>query len=307
MEFKDYYQILGVSKSATADEIKKAYRKLALKYHPDKNKGNKEAEAKFKEISEAYEVLKDPEKRSKYDNLGSSYNQYRQTGGNPNDFNWNDWFSNSQANSRRRTSYRNVFDENDNVSDFFDRIFGGSFSSGRGFKQSAKKGEDIHSTVELTLEDVYHGGLVHLSVDGEKIDIKTKPGINEGQQLKISGKGNSGFNGGANGDLILTVKIKPHPIYERKGNDLFIEHYIDLYDAVLGGSSRIDTFNGKIDIKIPAGTSSGKLLKVKGKGLPDYNNPKTFGDLYVRIQITVPKNLSAKEMALFQQLREMRR
>lgn len=303
MEFKDYYQILGVNKTAKTEEIKKAYRKLALKYHPDKNKGNKEAETKFKEISEAYEVLKDPEKRNKYDNLGSSFNQYRQTGGNPNDFNWDQWFSTSQ-NKRTKTNFSDFFDTNSDVSDFFSNIFGHEFSTSKNPKP--KKGTDIHSTIQIPLEDVYHGGLVHLSIDGKKIDIKIKPGIKDGQQLKLSGKGNPGTKNATNGDLILNVKIKPHPLYERKDNDLHTELHINLYDAVLGGETIINTFAGKLQIKIPAGTSSGKILKIKGKGLPDYNNPKNFGDLYVKIQINIPTNLSEKEIALFKQLKEIR-
>ncbi|MFH1049813.1 MAG: J domain-containing protein [bacterium] len=305
MEFKDYYKILGVSKTASADEIKKAYRKLALKYHPDKNKENKEAEAKFKEISEAYEVLKDSEKRAKYDNLGSSYSRYRQTGGNANDFNWNDWFSSSQR-GRGSSSFGDMFDSHSGgVSDFFENIFGGGYSRKSGFKQRPQKGKDLYANIEISLDDAFHGGHVLLSVNGNKIDIKTKPGMKDGQQLRLSGKGEAGFYGGPYGDLILTVKIRPHSKFERKDNDLYTDLDINLYDAVLGGTARIDTFTGKLDIKIPAGTSSGKLLKIKGQGMPDYNNPKNKGDLFIRIHIIVPEKLSEKEKTLFLELKNL--
>jgi len=294
MEFKDYYKILGVSKTASTDEIKKAYRKLALKYHPDKNKGNKDAEAKFKEISEAYEVLKDSENRSKYDNLGSSYNRYRRTGGRGSDFNWNDW---SSASGER------VGD----VSDFFENIFGSSQFSKRGFKQKPGKGKDFFSNIEISLEDAYRGGHVLLSIDGEKVEIKTRPGIKDGQQLKISGKGEAGYYGGAHGDLILTVFIRQHPKFSRQEDDLHTEIDIDLLDAVLGAEYRVDTFEGKLNIKIPAGTSSGKMLKIKGRGMPNYNSPDSKGDLYVKINIIVPANLSVKEKELYQQLKQLRK
>ncbi len=290
MEFKDYYKVLGVNKTASADEIKKAYRKLALKYHPDKNKGDKDAESKFKEISEAYEVLKDSEKRAKFDNLGSSYNRYRQTGGNPNDFNWNDWTQSSQR-GRGTSSYGDIFDSNGGVSDFFENIFGGGFSKGS-FRQRKQKGSDINANIEITLEDAYRGGHVLLSIDGKKVDIKTKPGMKDGQQLRLSGKGESGFKGGPNGDLILTVKIKPHYTFELKNDDLYMNLDVNLYDAVLGAVVRINSFIGKLDIKIPEGTSSGKILKIKG-------------DLFVKINIITPSNLSEKEKALFLELKKI--
>ena len=302
MEFKDYYQILGVSKTASADEIKKAYRKLALKFHPDKNKGNKEAEAKFKEISEAYEVLKDNEKRSKYDNLGSSYNRYRQTGGMPEDFNWNDWFSSSRG--RGSSSFSDIFDSGGGVSDFFQNIFGG-FQGKQGFRQRPQKGNDIYSNIEISLYDAFFGGHVLLNVNGEKINIKTKSGIKEGQQLRIPGKGESGIKGGRNGDLILTVKIKQHPVFERIGDDLYMDLIVGIFDAVLGGTARVDMPDGKLDIKIPPGSSSGKILKIKGQGMPGYDNPSNKGDLFIKINIDVPKNLSEKEQSLFIELKKI--
>ena len=307
MEFKDYYKVLGVPKNATLDEIKKAYRKLAVKYHPDRNKGDKNAENKFKELSEAYEVLKDSEKRKKYDSLGSSWNRFQQTGGNAQDFDWSNWFAQSQARNRRRTGgFGDIFDSG-GVSDFFEKIFGGGFAQRSSFRQTPKKGIDTTVDVEITLSEAFNGTQRIIQLNNESIDLKIKPGISDGQTLKITGKGQSGKHGGSSGDLIIKVLIKPHSKVQRTGDDLHIEMPVDLYKAILGSTSKLKTFGGTINVKIPPETENGTILKLKGQGIPKYSNPNERGDLYIKILITTPKNLSDEEKDLFVKLSKLRK
>ncbi len=310
MNFKDYYKILGVEKNASADDIKKAYRKLAQKYHPDKNKGNSEAENRFKEISEAYEVLKDPEKRKKYDTLGSSYNRYRNTGGNPGDFDWSQWTTGRGGSQSHGTG--DFFGEG-GMSDFFDRIFGGfgaraarsgAYRPGN-FRQRQQKGQDYQTEVTLTLEEAYSGVSRLLKVNEDSLDIKFRPGIRDGQTLKISGKGMPGSDGGPVGDLIIKVKVQKNSNYERKGNDLYTKLNLDLYTAVLGGKAKLNTFTGNIELNIAPETQQGKLLRLSGKGMPDYNG-STPGDLYVKLNIETPRKLKESEKELFRQLQKIR-
>lgn len=305
MEFKNYYQILGVQKNASLEEIKKAYRNLARKYHPDANPNNKQAEEKFKEINEAYEVLSDPEKRAKYDNLGSSWNNFRKTGGRQEDFNWNDWFTSQQG---RRTSRRgfNNFQETfsgSGFSDFFEKIFGG-FGN---FRTNVKQEQQVitpHYELEISLEEAFHGCSRILVVEGKKIELKIKPGIMDGQILKIPGRT---INNNEIEDLLIKIKITPHKKVIRKGNDLYVEVPIDLYKAILGGSSKLQTFGGTISFTIPPETQPGKILKLKGQGMPDYNNPQIRGDLYITLQVKLPKNLSTREKELFTELSKLKK
>lgn len=302
MEFKNYYQILGVGKNASLEEIKKAYRNLARKYHPDANPNNKQAEEKFKEINEAYEVLSDPEKRSKYDNLGSSWNNFRQSGGQQEDFNWNDWFSSQQG---RRTSKRGFSNFQEfsgrGFSDFFEKIFGG-FGN---FRTNVKQESQVitpHYELEISLEEAFHGCSRILVVEGKKIELKIRAGIRDGQILKIPGKT---INNNEIEDLLIKIKITPHKKVTRKGNDLYVEVPVDLYKAILGGTSKLQTFGGTISFNIPPETQPGKILKLKGQGMPDYNNPQIRGDLYVTLQVKLPKNLSPREKELFTELSKL--
>ncbi|MFP4368650.1 MAG: DnaJ C-terminal domain-containing protein [Candidatus Kapaibacterium sp.] len=323
MDFKDYYKILGVTKSSSKDDIKAAYRKLARKYHPDTNK-DPEAENKFKEVSEAYEVLSDPEKRKKYDRLGSNWNQHRQTGGSSQDFNWQDWFAKSQGGARGSRSYQTVgdfFNSGGGVSDFFERIFGGGFQqkgAGGGFGgfrgaeefrgtegfRKPKRGDDFQTEIELSLEEAFNGALRMLNVNGERLEVKFKPGIQDGHIQKISGKGYPGNNGGPSGDLLIKVKVREHKSVKRDGNDLHVEANIDLYKMILGGTATISTFSGKLKVNIPPETQNGKVLVLRGQGMPDYNNPDKKGDLYIKLIAKLPQKLNDKQKDLFKKIKE---
>ncbi|MCW3105027.1 MAG: DnaJ-class molecular chaperone with C-terminal Zn finger domain [Bacteroidetes bacterium] len=290
MNYKDYYKILGLTKAATQEEIKKAFRKLAVKYHPDKNPGNKAAEEKFKEISEAHEVLGDPEKRKKYDELGENWQQYQ---GNAQQEN-----GRGQRQRQRQYSESGSFEGGD-FSDFFESVFGSSFGGG---SRGAQKGSDYSAEVQLSLEEAYNGTSRLLEVDGEKLQMKFKPGVKEGQSLRIRGKGGPGSNKGARGDIYVTVHVSEHPHFERKENDLHCEAPVDVYTLILGGKATIHTMKGMIKIDIPKETENGKVLRLKGMGMPVFGKDE-FGDLYVKMKALLPKNLSAEEIELFQQLK----
>ena len=316
MDFKDYYKILGVEKKASQDEIKKAYRKLALKYHPDTNQTT-EAEAKFKDIQEAYEVLKDHDKRAKYDRLGSNWNKHRRSGGSSQDFDWSQWFNqqNKGRSSRGGRTVNDFFNQGGGISDFFEKIFGSTYGQqdgGGGFgsqfrQQQPVKGSDVETSVEISLEEAYSGTNRVLTINNkEKLDIKFKPGIEHEQVLKLSSKGKAGKYGGPNGDLLVKVLIPEAKGIERKGNDLHIEENVDLYTAILGGNSQINIFGKKINIKVSKSTQSGKILKLKGLGMPSYTNNDIKGDLYVKLMISIPENLSNKELELFEELSSLR-
>jgi len=305
MDYKDYYKILGVSKNASADEIKKAYRKLAVKYHPDKNPENKEAETRFKEISEAYEVLRDPEKRKKYDQLGSNWNQFQ--GADAGGFDFSQFGGGRKGKSRSYFSGNmdDLFGDSDSgFSDFFNAFFGGFGGSSEGFRQQAQqaKGKDLRSELTISLSEAYHGTSRLLNINGQRIKINIKPGAYNGQELRIKGKGGKGRNGGPDGDIYLTINVQPGKNYSINGNDLVMQTDIDLYTAVLGGKININTLSGKLNINIPKGTQNGTKLRVKGKGMPVYGKSEAFGDLFLQLNILIPTNLSKNEEELFRQL-----
>lgn len=314
MEFKDYYKILGVDKNATQDDIKKAYRKLAMKYHPDKNPGDKSAEEKFKEITEANEVLSDPEKRKKYDMLGANWKNYQHTGRG-----FDDFFSQYGGARRSRsnggssfefsTDFSDLFGNLGGFSDFFESFFGGrSGKSDSGFTSSRTKSSavDVEADLNITLEDAFIGTERQINVDGKKIKIKINPGIKDGQKLRLKGLGRSKVSSGNKGDLYLNIHILKHPFYEIKDDDLYFNLDIDLYTAVLGGKETIKTLDGKkINITIPEGTESGKILRLKNLGMMNENGSR--GDLFVKIHVTIPKYLSDEEKQLFRKLQSLRK
>ena len=303
MDFKDYYKILGVDKKASVDEIKKAYRKLALKYHPDKNPNNKAAEEKFKEINEANEVLSDPEKKKKYDTLGANYNQYRQQGRAEDSYDWSKWTTGNQGNYGSYSG--ESFGQEGDFSSFFESIFGRSSFNRR---SSAKiKGQDYRAEIEVSLEDAYKGTSSRIEVNGKTLEMKLKPGIKNGQVLRIKEKGGPGRNGGPKGDIYLTLIIPPHPHFERREDDLYCNAPVELYIAVLGGKQVIITLKGNIRIDIPAGTENGKALRLKGLGMPKFGKINEFGNLYAKVNILLPKNLTEKEINLFKELQHLRK
>lgn len=312
MEFKDYYKILGVEKSATQDEIKKAYRKLAMKYHPDRNPGNKSAEEKFKEITEANEVLSDPDKRKKYDTLGANWKQYQHTG-----TGFDDFFTKFGGTRRGSgTTYEFTGDLGDlfggmggGFSDFFESFFGsGGRRSRSGFDsqgfQTQSTAIDIEADLNITLEEAFNGSERQIIVDGKKLKVKINPGTKDGQKLRLKSLGRSRTTNGNKGDLYLNIHILQHPFYEIKDDELYYNLDIDIYTAVLGGKETIKTLDGKtININIPEGTESENILRLKGLGL---NKNYGRGDLFVKIHVTVPKNLSREEKELFKKLKQLR-
>ncbi len=309
MEYKDYYKTLGVTKSATQDEIKKAYRKLAIKYHPDKTQGDKAKEEKFKEISEAYEVLGDPEKRKKYDQLGSNWKQYQNFGGGAGGQGGFDW-SQFAGGGQQGGNFGGFSFDGDpgGFSDFFQHIFGGGFGGARtgGRRSPGYKGRDIASEMSITFDEAYQGSTRIINLDGKKFRIKIKPGVKNGQKIRLAGKGNPGVNGGPAGDLYITIKVIPNPKFKREANDLFADLNIDIPTAVLGGKAEVETPDGKtVSLKIPAGTSCGKKLRLRGKGMPYYEHPSKHGDLYVETKIAVPTKLSKEQKNLFEKLKKL--
>lgn len=311
MNYKDYYQILGVSKAADEKEIKRAYRKLALRYHPDKNPGNKQAEEKFKELNEAYEVLGNPDNRSKYDRLGSNYHRYQQMGGNPGDFDFSQWFNQGGSGGSHYQSNVNLNDlfgdgGSGGFSEFFQRIFGSDFgqSSSGGFQQSSfgtgRQSLDLEETVEITLEEVFHGTTRTFSENGSRFTAKIPAGTTDGSKIRLRGKGHHGHNG--RGDLYLLVKFKPHDTFKAEGINLRTTISVNVVTAVLGGKVTVPTLTGEGQLTIPAGTQGGQTFRLKGKGLPNRKSKENPGDLFVKINIKIPTKLSAEERQLYEQL-----
>jgi curved DNA-binding protein len=307
MAQKDYYQTLGVPKTATPDEIKKAYRRLALKHHPDHNRDGKSAaaEEKFKEVNEAYQTLSDPDKRKKYDQFGADWERYEQAGVRPEDF------ARSRAGGPedfRQTPFEgeSSFSGADS-DDLFEALFGQARGArGRGGRSVPRPGSDLSAAATITLDEAYSGTTRMLELEGQTIRVKIKPGSADDQVLKLAGKGGRGRNGGPNGDLYITITVAAHPDYERKGNDLYRTLRVELYTAVLGGKVEVPTLKGTVRMDIPRGTQSGKVLRLSGMGMPVYNAPNQFGNLYVTVEIQLPEHLSEAELALFQQLSDLR-
>lgn len=298
---KDYYSILGVNKKATDEEMKKAFRKLAVKYHPDKNPGNKEAEEKFKELNEAYEVLSDAEKRKKYDKYGANWNQFN--GAQQGQHQYQGGSAGSGQSYRfdgdSDEFYGQAGDFSDIFGDFFNQSGAGGSRRGGGRKH---RGQDYHSEMTIGMEEAYQGTARIVTLNEQKIRITLKPGAYSGLTIKLAGKGAPGINGGPTGDLLITIQVLPHTLYKRDGDDIRQTVPIDLFTAVLGGEKEVNTLAGVLKIKIPAGTQNGRLLRIRGKGMPVYNKPDKTGDLLVEIQVLIPEKLTAEQQELFRQL-----
>jgi curved DNA-binding protein len=292
MEYKDYYKTLGIDKKASQDEIKKAFRKLAVKYHPDKNPDDKIAEAQFKLINEANGVLSDPDKRKKYDELGENWQQYeqygKQQGGNP-----------FGGNGRQNAGNKGGFSNDGDFSDFFEQFFG---SGGRQQSRN-KKGGDYQTEMSISLEEAYKGTSRIINVESEKLRISTKPGAYTDQLLKIAGKGAKGSTAALRGDLYVKISVEDKPPFQRRGDNLHVTQSVSIYDAVLGGEILAETMTGKVKLKIEAGTQNGKTLRLKAKGMPVYGKEGSFGDLYVQIQVLIPEKLTETQKELFEKLK----
>ncbi len=300
MAFVDYYKILGIDKSATDKDIKKAYRKLARKYHPDLNPDDKTAQKKFQEINEANEVLSSKENREKYDKYGKDWEhaeafekaqqQRRQY---------------QQSSSGRQNTYGGF--EDGDYSDFFEQMFGGGGASFGGSRRQAKfRGQDYNAELRLNLKDVYETHKQTLTVNGKNIRLTIPAGVKNGQSIKIKGHGGPGVNGGPKGDLIIKFVLSNHTSFKRDKDNLYTTVDLDLYTAILGGDIMVDTFNGKVKLKVKPETQNGTKVKLKGKGFPVYKKEGQFGDLYITYDLKLPTNLTKKEKELFNELAKLR-
>jgi DnaJ-class molecular chaperone len=312
MEFRDYYSTLGVAKTATEKEIKQAFRKLARKHHPDVNPGDKAAESKFKEINEAYEVLGDPEKRKKYDELGANWRQYEQAGAGGGSPFGGQWRAGGGSGSGGGAGYRTMtedemsemFGNTNPFSDFFSTFFGGGSPTEGGERRGARRrqqpGRDVEHEIELALDEAYAGTTRRLALkhDGHArtVEVRIPAGVGDGSRVRVSGEGEHGVGGAASGDLYLRVRIAPHPQFERKGRDLHVKVAVPVTTAVLGGEAEVPTLSGKpARLKIPALTQNGQVFRLKGYGMPATGKPDDKGDIYGRIDIQLPAVLPPAE------------
>lgn len=294
MAFMDYYKILGVSKKASENDIKKAYRKLARKYHPDLNPNDKVAEKKFKEINEANEVLSNSENRKKYDKYGEHWEHAEE-------------YEKAKQQGHQQRSYQGASSgySEDDFSDFFNNMFG-SASSRTGRSHVKFRGQDFNAELQLNLKDVYSTHKRTLTVNNKNIRITIPAGVQNGQIIKIKGHGGKGVNGGPNGDLYIQFSIINHSKFKRDKDNLYVTIDLDLYKALLGGELMVDTFKGKVKLNIKPETQNGTKVKLKGKGFPIYKNEGQFGDLYITYQIKLPTKLSNQEKNLIKQLQKLR-
>lgn len=309
MEYKDYYKVLGVEKSATEKDIKQAYRKLARKLHPDVNPNNKAAQEKFKEVNEAYEVLSDSSKRKKYDALGANWQQYEQyqRAGAQGPFQ----YGNGQYRTFTQDDLGNIFgnlggDGADGFSDFFRTMFGGGFADASRAQVRSRRGQDVEQALEISLDEAYRGTTRIVQKDNRRLEIKIPAGVKTGSKIRYAGEGYPGSNGGAAGDLYLIVQILPHSMFEREGDDLRVEIPVDVTTAALGGEAHVPTLKGQLALKIPAETQSGKVFRLGGKGMPRLSDANSFGDLYAKVRIVLPEHLTQEERDLFKQLADLR-
>ncbi|WP_136515349.1 DnaJ C-terminal domain-containing protein [Geomonas edaphica] len=291
MAQRDYYEVLGLKKGASADEIKRAYRKLAVKYHPDKNPGNKEAEERFKEINEAYAVLSDPQKKEQFDQFGSTNFHQR--------FSQEDIFRGFNVDDMFR-------DQGFGTDDIFSRIFGDAMRRQRGGRgRAAARGEDFSMELQVTFRDAYDGAEKRVAFmrDGsrEELSVKVPAGIESGARLRVAGRGGPGRMGGPPGDLYLTVLVSADPLFQREGNDIVLNNEVRFSEAVLGGQLEVPTMQGTKRIRIPAGIQSGTKVRLKGLGFPLMGGGGR-GDMYVRVAVHVPEKLTSHQRELMEQL-----
>jgi curved DNA-binding protein len=310
MDYKDYYKTLGVEKTATTEQIKKAYRKLARQYHPDVNPNDATAEQKFKEVNEANEVLSDPEKRQKYDQLGADYQRYQQAGAGRGQgaggFDWSQYAQGGGAGGFGGFDGGQFEGEGEDFSDFFSSLFGGR--SGAGGRRSSRPGagQDYQAELELTLQEAYEGGPRTITVNGKNLRLTIHPGVADGQTIRLRDQGAPGRNGGPSGSLLITLRILPDARYVRTGDDLTQDVPVSLYRALLGGEQTVDTLGGPVKIKLKPETANGSRLRLRGKGFPVYRKEGQYGDLYLRLNVQLPTNLTQEERSLIEQLATLR-
>ena len=330
MEFKDYYATLGVPKTASTKEVKQAFRKMARKYHPDVNPGDKSAESKFKEINEAYEVVGDPEKRKKYDELGSNWKMYEQAqrgggGGGAGGFDPAQWNADFGGGAGGQGSYRtmtpeemrDLFGNEDPFSDFFHAFFAGGEPQmrGRGGRagsrtQRPREGRDVEHPLDLSLEDAYRGATRRLSLERDghtkSVDVRIPAGVGEGSRVRVSGEGEQGSGGATSGDLYLRIHMTPDSRFDRKGQDLHTKVRVPVTTAVLGGEADVAYPGGKpIRLRIPPGTQNGQVFRLKGKGMPLIGKPNEFGDLYATVDAELPRQLTPEERVHYEALAKL--
>lgn len=325
MDYKDYYKTLGLSRDAEAQDIKKAFRSMARKYHPDVNPDDKNAEERFKEINEAYEVLSDPEKRARYDQLGSEWSRWQQSGNRPEDFDWNSWVSAGGQGPRVNFGQGTPQDLQDLLGDdvfssFFQQLFGargapsargrdpfGGFAGGGSSGSRSYRGQDYRHKVEITLHEAYAGTKRLVNVNGRRLEVNIPAGSDTGTQVRIPKAGAPGMMGGESGDLYLEIEVLPDSRFERKEDDLYTSVSVDLYTAILGGEVPVDLLDGKsVLLTIKPETQNGHKLRLRGKGMPHLNKPKQHGDLYVEMLVELPTGLSSRERELFVELKGLR-
>ncbi len=298
MEFKDYYALLGVEKSTSTEDIKKTYRKLARKYHPDVNPGDQEAAHRFAQINEAHEVLTDPERRAKYDRLEVSWRTQQQAD-DQQDFEWDQWVTDTGV---RLDDGEDSADQDGGFSEFFNTIF-----KDVGLAPATPfAGQDHTQEIEISLEEAFSGTSRILRIGGRRIQVNIPKGAKTGTKIRVRGEGPAGQDGGPKGDLYLEIKVTPHPTFEQVGNDLYLELPVDLYTAVLGGEAMVPMLKGKIKLRIPPETHSGRTFRLKGLGMPGIKNVEERGDLFAKVMIRVPENLTDDEIALFEELADLR-
>ncbi|MEK6752901.1 MAG: J domain-containing protein [Chloroflexota bacterium] len=293
MEYKDYYKILGVERKASADDIRSAYRKLAMKYHPDKNPGDKKAEDKFKDINEAYQVLSDEQKRARYNQLGSAYSNFRTSGGRPGDFQWDDWF---QQNAGQRGNVDDVFGGGGaTFSDFFRTIFGEAVRSSQRGQQMQQPESGYQQDLTISFQEAYEGTLRQLQTNTRKLQVRIPAGVKTGSKVRVAGAGPEGT------DLYLVVHVEDENRFERDGSDLTTTSSLSIFTLILGGEAEVDTPAGKVKLNIPAGTQTDQVFRLAGRGMPNLKSPNTKGDLFVKLKVEIPKYLSSKQIELIEE------
>ncbi len=312
MEYKDYYKILGVDKNATEKDIKKVYRRLARQYHPDVNPGDSAAETRFKEINEAYEVLSDPDKRRKYDELGQNYQHWQQAG-QPGGFDWTQWAQRQGAapggQGGVRVEYGDVNDlfGNGGFSDFFETIFGSGMGGTAGGTRRATRVplQDVEQEIDITLVEAYNGTQRRLEMEGRRLEVRIPAGVKTGSRVRVPAEGVGGQTSGIR-DVYLRVNVLPHPSIERRGDDMHVEVPLDMFTALLGGEARVPTITGSLALRIPPGTQAGRIFRLAGQGMPKLRTPNEHGDLYAKVRIRLPEDLSDRERELVREWAELR-